>query len=314
MSDPGAGYGFESDHTYEGDWFFFHTGHLGSTSYLTDTAGNVSQFVCYTPYGEAIVDEHLTTYENPFKFSGKELDEITGLYDHGARSRNPISTLWYGVDALWERNYGTSPYIYCAGRPLNYIDPSGNDSIAVLNAPDGAGGMGHMAILIQDEEQKWRLWSKNGTEKMGGIYGPTPSPESNSDKAPNVGDGDSKTKKGFNSIDEFLSNNELNPVQEKTQKREYQEAYALETTSEQNRAAEAAMRKDLVGENSTYNVLGDNCATAVQRALDAAGKVGTKVFEPNTDNLPLINKIPKVIYHEIKIRNEGGQIFKPNSK
>ena len=93
MGDPGAGFGFESDRTYEGDWFFFHSDHLGSTSYLTDTAGNVSQFVCYTPYGEAIVDEHLTTYENPFKFSGKELDDITGLYDHGARSRNPISTL-----------------------------------------------------------------------------------------------------------------------------------------------------------------------------------------------------------------------------
>ena len=56
MGDPGAGYGFESDRTYEGDWLFFHTDHLGSTSYLTDTAGNVSQFVCYTPYGESIVD------------------------------------------------------------------------------------------------------------------------------------------------------------------------------------------------------------------------------------------------------------------
>ena len=43
---------------YEGDWFFFHTDHLGSTSYLTDTAGNVSQFVWYTPYGESLVDEH----------------------------------------------------------------------------------------------------------------------------------------------------------------------------------------------------------------------------------------------------------------
>ena len=62
-------------------------------TYLTDTASNVSQFVCYTPYGESIVDEHLTSYENPFKFSGKELDDITGLYDHGARSRNPVTTL-----------------------------------------------------------------------------------------------------------------------------------------------------------------------------------------------------------------------------
>ncbi|MBP3717626.1 MAG: hypothetical protein J6I79_09045 [Paludibacteraceae bacterium] len=130
MGDPGAGYGFEGDRTYEGDWFFFHTDHLGSTSYLTDTAGNVSQFVCYTPYGEAIVDEHLTTYENPFKFSGKELDDITGLYDHGARSRNPISTLWYGVDILWEKHPEYSPFIYCAGNPVKLIDPDGREVVA----------------------------------------------------------------------------------------------------------------------------------------------------------------------------------------
>ncbi|MBR6042100.1 MAG: RHS repeat-associated core domain-containing protein [Paludibacteraceae bacterium] len=93
---------------------------------MTDTAGNVSQFVCYTPYGESIVDEHLTTYENPFKFSGKELDDITGLYDHGARSRNPISTLWYGVDKLYEDYADLSPYSYCAGNPVKLVDPDGN--------------------------------------------------------------------------------------------------------------------------------------------------------------------------------------------
>lgn len=96
-----------------------------------DTAGNVSQFVCYTPYGEAIVDEHLTTYENPFKFSGKELDAITGLYDHGARSRNPISTLWYGEDPLWEKFPEMSPYAYCHANPIRLIDPDGrNDNEA----------------------------------------------------------------------------------------------------------------------------------------------------------------------------------------
>ena len=125
MGDPGAGYGFESDHTYEGDWFFFHTDHLGSTSYLTDTLGNVSQFVWYAPYGESLVDEHTTTYENPFKFSGKELDDITGLYDHGARSRNPISTLWYGVDPRYEEFPEMSPFAYCHGNPVRLVDPDG---------------------------------------------------------------------------------------------------------------------------------------------------------------------------------------------
>ena len=35
-------------------------------SYLTDHDGNVSQFVCYTPYGETLVDEHLTGVDSTF--------------------------------------------------------------------------------------------------------------------------------------------------------------------------------------------------------------------------------------------------------
>ena len=120
-----SGVGFKPDYQREGNLFFFHTDHIGSTSYLTDTVGNVSQFLCYTPYGEAIVDEHLTSYENPFKFSGKELDDITGLYDHGARSKNPISTLWYGVDPRYEEFPEMSPFAYCHGNPVRLVDLNG---------------------------------------------------------------------------------------------------------------------------------------------------------------------------------------------
>ena len=130
-----AGVGFKSDRTYEGDWFYFHTDHLGSTSYLTDTAGNVSQFVWYAPYGEALVDEHTTTYENPFKFSGKELDDITGLYDHGARNRNPITAVWYGIDELFENDPNKSPYHYCGGNPVRFVDPDGRDFKHISEAP-----------------------------------------------------------------------------------------------------------------------------------------------------------------------------------
>ena len=67
-------------------------------------------------------------YANLLKFSGKELHEITGLYDHGARSRNPISTLWYGVDPLWEKYPEFGTYVYCAGNPVRFIDPDGKDT------------------------------------------------------------------------------------------------------------------------------------------------------------------------------------------
>ena len=79
------------------------------------------------------MDEHLTTYENPFKFSGKELDDVTGLYDHGARSRNPISTLWYGVDPLFEKYPDFSPYNYCAGNPVKMVDPDGRRKFNIID-------------------------------------------------------------------------------------------------------------------------------------------------------------------------------------
>ena len=122
-----AGVGFKSDHQREDNLFYFHTDHIGSTSYLTDTAGNVCQFVWYAPYGESLVDEHTTTYENPFKFSGKELDDITGLYDHGARNRNPITAVWYGIDGLCEKYSENGPYSYCGGNPVKFVDLDGRD-------------------------------------------------------------------------------------------------------------------------------------------------------------------------------------------
>ena len=94
-------------------------------NYLYGALDNISQFVWYAPYGEALIDEHVGSYENPYKFSGKELDENTGLYDHGARHREPSSGVWYGVDALFEKYPSCSPYAYCGGNPVKFMDPNG---------------------------------------------------------------------------------------------------------------------------------------------------------------------------------------------
>ncbi len=120
-----AGVGYQSDNQREKDVFFYHTDHLQSTTYLTDSAGNVCQFLWYAPYGEALIDEHIGSYENPYKFSGKELDEHTGLYDHGARHRDPTSGVWYGVDPLFENFPEVSPYHYCHANPVRLMDLNG---------------------------------------------------------------------------------------------------------------------------------------------------------------------------------------------
>ena len=53
------GYGYiPTDTTNTEDIFFYHSDHLGSTSYITDKDANITQFDAYLPYGELLVDEH----------------------------------------------------------------------------------------------------------------------------------------------------------------------------------------------------------------------------------------------------------------
>ena len=123
--DVQPGYGYVPADTAREDIFYYHTDHLGSTSYITDAKANVAQFDAYLPYGELLVDEHSSTEEMPYKFNGKKLDQETGLYYYGARYMNPRTSLWYGVDPLAEKYPSVGGYCYTFGNPLRFIDPTG---------------------------------------------------------------------------------------------------------------------------------------------------------------------------------------------
>jgi hypothetical protein len=53
---------------------------LGSTSYATDTNGEVYQHLEYFPFGETWADEVTNDRRVPYRFTGKEFDEETKLY------------------------------------------------------------------------------------------------------------------------------------------------------------------------------------------------------------------------------------------
>ena len=125
--DPQAGYGYIANDTTKEETFYYHSDHLGSTSYITDDKANITQYDAYLPYGELLVDEHSSSEDLPYKFNGKQFDEETGLYYYGARYMNPITSLWYGVDPLAEKFPNIGAYVYCHGNPINMIDPDGKD-------------------------------------------------------------------------------------------------------------------------------------------------------------------------------------------
>jgi RHS repeat-associated protein len=83
--------------------YYYHPDHLGSTSWVTDQHGKVHEHVEYFPYGE-IWREPKSDRDGAgvkgqrFLFSGKELDEETGLYYFGARYYDPVRVRWASVD------------------------------------------------------------------------------------------------------------------------------------------------------------------------------------------------------------------------
>ena len=127
-AQPGYGY-VPADTTNTEEIFFYHSDHLGSTSYITDAKANITQFDAYLPYGELLVDEHSSSEEMPYKFNGKEFDQETGLYYYGARYMDPKISMWLGVDPLAEKYPNVTGYCYTMDNPIKFIEIDGKDWI-----------------------------------------------------------------------------------------------------------------------------------------------------------------------------------------
>ena len=141
--DPQPGYGYIPNDTTKEETFFYHSDHLGSTSYITDDKANITQYDAYLPYGELLVDEHSSSEDLPYKFNGKQFDEETGLYYYGARYMNPVTSLWYGVDPLAEKYQASGSYLYCRQNPVRRVDVDGNDEVHI-------NGDGRIVKVIND--------------------------------------------------------------------------------------------------------------------------------------------------------------------
>ena len=157
--DPQAGYGYIPNNTTKEETFFYHSDHLGSTSYITDDKANITQYDAYLPYGELLVDEHSSSEELPYKFNGKQFDDETGLYYYGARYMNPVTSLWYGVDPKCYRNIHLGSYVYCSSNPIVRIDPNGEDDY-VTNVKTGA------IAIIRTKDNTHSFYITNGQKTI----------------------------------------------------------------------------------------------------------------------------------------------------
>jgi RHS repeat-associated protein len=107
----------------------------------------------YYPYGDTSFGGFA---KKRYRFSGKERDEESGMYYHGARYYAPWILKWLSCDPLWSwpkpftiSNYDTNNkllrpsvlYVYAKDNPISFIDPTGleDESAGVAEAQSVRG-------------------------------------------------------------------------------------------------------------------------------------------------------------------------------
>ncbi|MFJ9221703.1 SpvB/TcaC N-terminal domain-containing protein [Streptomyces sp. NPDC102383] len=97
------------------------TDHLGSASVIVDGRGAWVNREEYFPYGETSFGSFA---RKRYRFAGMHRDAASGLYLTEARAYDPSWARWISADRSGPAD-GTNTYVYCRGRPLNLVDPSG---------------------------------------------------------------------------------------------------------------------------------------------------------------------------------------------
>jgi RHS repeat-associated protein len=119
-----------------------HRGNI-MTLFHVDT-GAIFETYRYSAYGEEQIynsnRERILASKNPWRFSGKRVDEETGLNYFGHRYYDSKVGRWITADPLWFED-GPNLYAYVHNSPIQYVDPNGLyhlgfvDNFECLKAP-----------------------------------------------------------------------------------------------------------------------------------------------------------------------------------
>ncbi|MFO0726437.1 MAG: RHS repeat-associated core domain-containing protein [Myxococcota bacterium] len=111
-------------------WSFAFSNQIGSSSVVTNEAGQVVSRMVYAPFGELIPGKSRGTDVTPRKFAGYELDEESGLHLAGARYYDTRSGRFLTPDSMTPgrgvRAQGLNRFAYSRNNPVTYSDPSGH--------------------------------------------------------------------------------------------------------------------------------------------------------------------------------------------
>ena len=169
--------------------YYYHSDHLGSAQFVTDWRGKQYEHIEYTPYGELWIEEVAAGLDKlPFRFTGKEMDEETGLYYYGARYLDPKYSRWLSGDPALGDYIPKAPiddeakkhneklpgmggvfnvvnlhlYHYAGNNPIKYEDPDGRES-GLLTDSDSVPFAGHSAHYVE-------VYNSDGSSRGFNLY------------------------------------------------------------------------------------------------------------------------------------------------
>ena len=98
---------------------------IGSITEVTDWHGNVRRAYVYDSFGNTAIQTGTLNPTNPFKYTGRELDEETGLYYYRARYYDPEIGRFLQEDPIGFEGGDINLYVYVSNNPVNLTDPLG---------------------------------------------------------------------------------------------------------------------------------------------------------------------------------------------
>ncbi|PZF73903.1 SpvB/TcaC N-terminal domain-containing protein [Taibaiella soli] len=122
---------------------YVYSNHLGSATLELDDEAEIISYEEYHPYGTTAyqaMSDTIKAVAKRYRFTGKERDDESGLYYHGARYYIPWLGRWCAVDPLEGKYSGWSAYQYCTCNPVMNTDSTGtqNDGKEEWHAPMAA--------------------------------------------------------------------------------------------------------------------------------------------------------------------------------
>ncbi|MBW3002958.1 hypothetical protein KY328_01020 [Candidatus Woesearchaeota archaeon] len=108
----------------DGNMFYYHSDHLGSTDIVTDESGSVIEETKYLPFGEVTQGG-----DSRYLFTGQEKDTATELMYYDARYYSPYLRQFTQPDRMQPNIYDPQQlnrYSYVRNNPQKYQDPTGN--------------------------------------------------------------------------------------------------------------------------------------------------------------------------------------------